>query len=88
MKIYGVFPSGSSTGISRLGKSDKSQTFKDSLTQSVSVVDLQKKALSVLPLTRSNEELNSIASRLSSKGVRSNADLSDAINSYLGNSKQ
>ncbi|MEO1785075.1 hypothetical protein V4762_08410 [Thermodesulfobium sp. 4217-1] len=88
MKIYGVFPSGSSTGISKLGKSDKTQTFKDSLAQSVSVVDLQKKAMDVLPLTKSNEDLSSIASRLSSNGVKSNAELSDAINSYLGNSKQ
>lgn len=88
MKIYGVFPSGSSTGISKSGKSGKSQTFKDSLTQSVSVVDLQKKALDVLPLAKSNEDLNSIASRLGSNGVKSNAELSDAINSYLGNSKQ
>ncbi|AEE15303.1 hypothetical protein Thena_1693 [Thermodesulfobium narugense DSM 14796] len=88
MKIYGIFPSGSSTPITKSGKSDKTQSFSDNLAQSVSVVDLQKKALDVLPLTKSSDELESIASRLNSSGVKSSLELSKAINSYLGNLKQ
>ena len=88
MKIYGIFPSNSSTPISKSGKPDKTQSFKDSLTQSVSIGELQKSAVDVLPLVKSNEELDAIASRLKSSGVKSNVELSNAINSYLEILKQ